>query len=99
MFDIAPQTTIVRNMSHYLLLENYRWSPELYQFLKPEKKYLHVKCSCYQFDMGLAARKPDFILCEQQRHVSACVSAQSDQSLCCSPSVSSLHPTCQNSSL
>ena len=29
-------------------------------------------------------RKPAFDLCEQQRHRSACASAQSDQHLCCS---------------
>ena len=30
------------------------------------------------------ARKPIFTICEQQRHRSACASAQSDQRLCCS---------------
>ena len=29
-------------------------------------------------------RKPVYAICEQQRHRSACASAQSDQSLCCS---------------
>ena len=32
--------------------------------------------------MGLIARKPDFVACEQQRRRPACASAQSDQRLC-----------------
>ena len=31
--------------------------------------------------MGPVARKPDFVVCKQQRHRPACVSAQSDQHL------------------
>ena len=32
--------------------------------------------------LGLDVRKPDFLACEQQRRILACVSAQSDQRLC-----------------
>ena len=34
--------------------------------------------------MGHVMRKPVFAICEQQRRISACASAQSDQRLCCS---------------
>ena len=34
--------------------------------------------------LSLVMRKPVFVLCEQQRHRSACTSTQSDQHLCCS---------------
>ena len=39
-----------------------------------------------QHHMGLDARNPDFVPCEQQRRRPACVSAQSDQRLYFSPS-------------
>ena len=32
--------------------------------------------------MSLDLRKPDFVVCEQQRHRSACAYVQSDQHLC-----------------
>ena len=37
-----------------------------------------------QGHMSHVMRKPVFVICEQQRRRSACISAQSDQRLCCS---------------
>ena len=39
------------------------------------------------------ARKPDFVVCEQQRHRSACAFAQSDKHLCYSQSGKDNCPT------
>ena len=33
--------------------------------------------------MGHIMRKPAFVICEQQRDISACASTQSDQRICC----------------
>ena len=40
--------------------------------------------SYQEYELSQVKRKPVFAICEQQRHRSACTSAQSDQHLCCS---------------
>ena len=39
-------------------------------------------CALVRLNMGLDARKPDFVACEQQRRRPAGAYAQSDQHLC-----------------
>ena len=54
----------------------------------------HIARPGLQHHLGLDARNPDFVACEQQRRRSACASTQSDQRLCHSLS---LGQVCRNS--
>ena len=76
MDEEKKQNEHVQRVMARLKNEKDRW------FVSSKYKTHHRICWGINKYMGVGARRPDYVACDQQRHRPACAPKQSDQHLC-----------------